>query len=150
MCLSDKFDKKDLGFSGEPLLSTSSRNDVCTKIYSYFTNYIFYQELTWWKPHQLRYPSSLIDNSGPTSVICSAKIETIKNAQFINRKTSYWRLKLKSISFDCTGWLSFHILYFLSRLFCWWFLYTVVKIDCITHCRSYHPFFCWTQNIALF
>ncbi|KAF9804360.1 hypothetical protein SFRURICE_011975 [Spodoptera frugiperda] len=28
VCLSDKFDKKDLGFSGEPLLSTSSRNDL--------------------------------------------------------------------------------------------------------------------------
>ncbi|XP_075982283.1 uncharacterized protein LOC142980660 [Anticarsia gemmatalis] len=28
VCLSDKFDKKDLGFNGEPLLSNSSRNDL--------------------------------------------------------------------------------------------------------------------------
>ncbi|XP_026313976.1 zinc finger and SCAN domain-containing protein 12-like, partial [Hyposmocoma kahamanoa] len=28
VCLSDKFDKKDLGFTGEPLLSNSGRNDL--------------------------------------------------------------------------------------------------------------------------
>lgn len=38
VCLNDKFDKKDLGFHNEPLLSNSGRNDV--SLWVYLPNYV--------------------------------------------------------------------------------------------------------------